>query len=78
VSFINPEDYCFTFIIEQFKHKRNSEDFFYSQTVTTKEGLQLRLKIYPRGTLETDEQGTADTKLVNKPSKNEDYLSMFI
>lgn len=53
-NYVNPEQYNFVFIIENFKDKRKNQEFVFTEIVTTKEGLQLRLKIYPKGVQEIE------------------------
>jgi hypothetical protein len=70
IDYINPEYYTYIFILEKFNLKRQSNGFFYTETVTTQEGLQLRLKIYPQGISEEVENHKNDLKMIKRHSKN--------
>lgn len=78
---IQPEFQEYTFVIEQFEDKRNMQDFFYTSSVHSKEGLEWRLKIYPNGiakSAQPDEHKIESNRLLKRQSRHEDYFAIFI
>jgi hypothetical protein len=70
---IQPEFQEYTFVIEQFEDKRNMQDFFYTSSVHSREGLEWRLKIYPNGiakSAQPDEHKIESNRLLKRQSRH--------
>jgi hypothetical protein len=52
VSYIHPTYEDFVFIITDYSTKGENQGFFYTNSITTKMGLEWRLKIYPQGLID--------------------------
>ena len=75
-SFISAPFRNYSFILDGYS-QRMSEEWFYTPIVTTLEGLQWRLKVYPFG-IRVQRASGEPPKMKKKHSRNEEYLSIFI